>query len=145
MLLRSVSAITDIWRGCCYLCSYFAVLTWQNPLTSICASYGLCSRGCYLYEHKLKYYSVYVCAGCWFIVAHSSGLYPPLFPFRPLPPHPLRKQCSSGNGQAFGYWVLWGINQLTGCHGGGWGSLRWCTGFLIKNFLHKLFCVWKTD
>lgn len=72
------------------------------------------------------------CACWWFIVAHHSGLYPPFFPFWPLPPHSLRQQCSSSNGQAVGYWVLWGINQLTGRHGGGWGSLHWCTGFLIK-------------
>lgn len=26
---------------------------------------------------------------------------------------------SGSNGQAVGYRVLWGINQLTGCHGGG--------------------------
>lgn len=38
-------------------------------------------------------------------------------PFRSLPPPPPSDR--SGNGQAAGYWVLWGINQLTGCHGGG--------------------------
>lgn len=69
---------------------------------------------------------------CWWFIVHS-GLYPPLFPFLPLPPHSLRQQRSSSNGQAEGYWDLWGINQLTGCHGGGgWGSWHWCTGFLIK-------------
>lgn len=84
------------------------------------SQYGLCSSDHRVYELKYKYYSVFVYAG-WrgFIVAYHSGLYAPVFPYRPLPPHPLRQQCGSSNGKAVGYWVLWGINQLTGCHGGG--------------------------
>lgn len=83
----------------------------------------------YMNTNKIIKVSMCVLDVWWFIVVQSSGLYPPLSPFQPLP---LRQQCSSSNGPAVGYWVLWGINQLTGCHRGGWGSLHWCTGFLIK-------------
>lgn len=75
----------------------------------------------------LKYYSICVCV---FVLVIYRGS---LFQVSICLSTPLSGSSAAAvMGLAVGYRVLWGINQLTGCHGGGWGSLHWCTGFLIK-------------
>lgn len=83
---------------------------------------------CWLYKHKWKYFSEQV-------IYWKDTLQVSIRPSFLCDPSLLsgsgsRAAAVMGRRRVAG--VLWGINQLTGCHGGGWGSIHWCTGFLIK-------------
>lgn len=95
------------------------------------------------YQHKYNtqagYCSLYMlflwCVLCMHLVIYCSTLFRSLSAPFSFPTPPSSPSLDSTAAVVIGRPLVLGplgINQLTRCHGEGWGSIHWCTSFLIK-------------